>query len=323
MTSTNPARSAQPSGPATADGRNTPAPTSSELAAVLAECWQLDDARIQPLEGGMNSVAFSITHPRGRLVAKAVPTRQREQFLLGLETAVRVEAGGIPAGAPEPTVDGHLAVERRGWVLALLHYVDGRPLDGSIDADRAVIGAVLGKVHRVLGTRTVTAEQAWTALDLLDRPPAGTQALGVREWIAPAVGRALAGVRALDPHTLTWGVVHGDPASEAFLAGAAPGVCGVIDFGAAAVMPLMFDVASAVFYNGGLERSATLVDAYAATGVLERGEIARALRPMVVYRFAVQAVYFAGRIASGDLTGIDGQEDNERGLEFARRNLPG
>lgn len=135
--------------------------------------------------------------------------------------------------------------------------------------------------------------------------------------------RPPAGVRALGPHTLTWGVVHGDPASEAFLDGAAPGVCGLIDFGAAAVMPLMFDVASAVFYNGGLERSTTLVESYAATGALERVEIARALEPLVAYRFAVQAVYFADRIARADLTGIDGPEGNERGLEHARRNLAG
>ncbi|OIV37039.1 hypothetical protein BIV57_13185 [Mangrovactinospora gilvigrisea] len=49
------------------------------------------------IEGGMNSAAFAVTHPRGRFVAKAVSSRMREQFVLGLETAARLEAGGIPS----------------------------------------------------------------------------------------------------------------------------------------------------------------------------------------------------------------------------------
>ena len=47
----------------------------------------------------------------------------------------------------------------------------------------------------------------------------------------------------------------------------------------------------------------------------------RALAPMLRFRWAVQANYFAWRIATNNLTGIGGPEDNEKGLEDARRAL--
>jgi hypothetical protein len=42
---------------------------------------------------------------------------------------------------------------------------------------------------------------------------------------------------------------------------------------------------------------------------------------MLRFRWAVQADYFARRIADNDLTGISGPEENEKGLEDARRAL--
>jgi homoserine kinase type II len=38
-------------------------------------------------------------------------------------------------------------------------------------------------------------------------------------------------------------------------------------------------------------------------------------------RWAVQAAYFAWRLAANDLTGIAGQAENEKGLADARRGL--
>jgi len=43
--------------------------------------------------------------------------------------------------------------------------------------------------------------------------------------------------------------------------------------------------------------------------------------PMLRFRWGVQANYFAWRIAENDLTGISGPQDNEKGLEDARRSL--
>lgn len=62
-----------------------------------------------------------------------------------------------------------------------------------------------------------------------------------------------------------------------------------------------------------------LIDAYVAGGALTRDEVERALRPMLDYRWAGQAAYFASRIAREDLTGIDGPGVNEAGLEAASR----
>jgi homoserine kinase type II len=42
---------------------------------------------------------------------------------------------------------------------------------------------------------------------------------------------------------------------------------------------------------------------------------------MLRFRWAVQANYFAWRIAGNNLTGISGPQDNEKGLEDARRFL--
>jgi hypothetical protein len=82
-----------------------------------------------------------------------------------------------------------------------------------------------------------------------------------------------AAVTALDqlaPSSLTWGLLHADPAPEHFRLDPSSSRCGLID-----------------------------------------------LR----FRRAVQADYFARRIAEHDLTGITGPADNEKGLDDARRWL--
>jgi hypothetical protein len=55
--------------------------------------------------------------------------------------------------------------------------------------------------------------------------------------------------------------------------------------------------------------------------VLSRREADEGLRPMLRFRWAVQADYFAFRITGNDLTGISGPHENEKGLEDARRAL--
>jgi homoserine kinase type II len=42
---------------------------------------------------------------------------------------------------------------------------------------------------------------------------------------------------------------------------------------------------------------------------------------MLRMRWVVQADYFAGRLASGDLTGLDEAADNQRGYDRARHAL--
>jgi hypothetical protein len=55
--------------------------------------------------------------------------------------------------------------------------------------------------------------------------------------------------------------------------------------------------------------------------VVSADEVERGLAVMVRFRWAVQADYFARRIATGDLTGIDSAAENENGLADAQAGL--
>jgi hypothetical protein len=76
-------------------------------------------------------------------------------------------------------------------------------------------------------------------------------------------------------------------------------------------------------YLGGPDSAAGMVEAYLGCGALSRAEAEEGLAPMLRFRWAVQADYFARRIIENDLTGIAGPQDNEKGLEDARRALLG
>ena len=113
--------------------------------------------------------------------------------------------------------------------------------------------------------------------------------------------------------TLTHGILHGDPAPEAFLAGD-DGIA-LIDWGAACHGPLLYDVASAWMYAGD-----RVLGAYARSGPIGPDELAVA-PVLLAFRWAVQAWYFSDRIRRRDLTGLDDDADNDKGLADARRAL--
>ncbi|MFL5770084.1 MAG: phosphotransferase [Chloroflexota bacterium] len=115
--------------------------------------------------------------------------------------------------------------------------------------------------------------------------------------------------------TVTHGILHGDPAPEAFLDG--DDHLALIDWGAACHGPLLYDVASAWLYAGD-----GVLDGYARTSPITSGELATA-PVLLAFRWAVQASYFSDRIHRGDLTGLAGDEDNVKGLADARRALLG
>jgi hypothetical protein len=74
-------------------------------------------------------------------------------------------------------------------------------------------------------------------------------------------------------------------------------------------------------YVGGPGHARQLIQAYLAQGTVDRAEVRHGLAPMLRFRWAVQANYFAWRIAENNLTGITGPEENEKGLEDARQSL--
>jgi len=283
---------------------------TSLVRALLEREWDLSDASVTVHDGGMNSATWWVDRGGLRWVAKSVPAAAVDDFRGGLGVAAELQRSGIRTGAPVPTRDGLTITTIAGRPIALLHYVAGEALG---DTDQAAIGRTLARVHLALIEPSADAQHFhWV-------DPTAAH-LSVREWVRPAVNDALIALDALGPATLTWGMLHTDPAPEAFLRDA-DGVVGLIDWSVAMYGPLLYDLASAVLYVGGIERGRELVDAYLDAGALTRDEVGRGLATLLRFRWAVQADYFARRITSNDLTGIADGDGNEKGLADARRFL--
>jgi Ser/Thr protein kinase RdoA (MazF antagonist) len=281
----------------------------------LAEEWRLPAARLTRLDGGMGSRTWVVGDAGRRWVLKAVAPALGGQLAGGLAVAQRLDRPGIPAGAPEPTAGGSLTAVADGCTLGLLAWVPGEPLAGHDERERRLIGATLARVHQALSGQVVPTARRFHWVD----PAAGH--LSIRPWVRPAVAAAVADLERRRPHAWTAGLLHTDPAAEAFRLDAATGQVGVIDWSVALHGPLLYDLASAAMYLGGLEAAGDMTEAYLASGVLSAAEAHDGLRPMLRFRWAVQADYFAFRITENDLTGIAGPEENEKGLEDARRAL--
>jgi homoserine kinase type II len=263
----------------------------------------------------MNSETWLVEADGRQFVAKAVAADRRRSFEAGLEIATLVEAAGIRAGAPVPTRAGRPTATVGNSVLALLQFVDGSELTGGSESERRTIGSTLGRVHLALAGKVVADAERFHWLDR------SAPHLTTRAWLRPSIDGALEAWDALEPASLTWGPLHTDPAPEAFRLDDGSGECGLIDWDLGLIGPLLYDLASAQMYVGGPEESTPLIEAYLATGALRKQEVERGLDTLARMRWAVQADYFAKRVADDDLTGIDGPADNEKGLEDARRAL--
>jgi len=288
--------------------------SDDDLAEVLDREWGLSGVRVTVHNGGMNSLTWWVDRGGHRWVAKSVPATEHASLLGGLRIAARVAAAGVPTGAPVLTRRGGITAWIGDRPIALLEYVPGEGLSTRA-TDHRRIGATLGRVHAALTDPTgVTA----TVFDWLD--PAADH-LEARAWIRPAVTAAIQAVGELGASSLTHGALHLDPAPEAFRYDPVSGRTGLIDWASAQTGPFLYDLASAVMYVGGPDRADSLVAAYLETGPLDRAEVDRGLATMLRYRWAVQAYYFAYRIAHSDLTGIADHDENEKGLADARAAL--
>jgi len=291
---------------------------SADVLTAVRSRW-LTDARLEPLTGGMNSRTWTVTAGKGgcgkheRWVAKLVPLDQHDPFTRGLQAATAVEAAGIPAGRPLLTRDGRDHLDLPAGVLALLRWVDGVPLSSGAQ-DQEQIGVTLGAAHVALrGTSDTSAGAFPRWLD----PDA--EHLVVEDWVRPAVRTALGDYRALDHSRLQLGLLHGDPVPEAFLRSLLqPDVCGLIDWSSAEYGPLLYDVASALMYVGGLQPGRVLLQAYGRVVDLPSANSSHELEVVLALRQAVQADYFARRLAGGDLTGVTDAADNRAGLHDAK-----
>ncbi|HEY2553315.1 MAG TPA: phosphotransferase [Streptosporangiaceae bacterium] len=286
-----------------------------DLALYLRRYWGLDGARITELGGGMGSRTWVVERDAGRWVAKAVAEIGSAQFAGGLQLALHLEQAGLRAGAPVPASTGGLTVAGPGESLALLTWVPGEPLTAGSEADQLVLGRTLGEVHAALAGLRPESAQRFHWVD----PAVGY--LDLRPWLRPAIAAAVAALEEADPGEMTHGMLHADPSPDAFLFDPRSGRCGVIDWSYSIRGPLLYDVASAVMYLGGPAPAAPFIGEYLKAGLLGGAELDGGLLPMLRFRWAVQANYFAWRISTGDMTGISGPAENETGLEDARRAL--
>ena len=245
----------------------------------------------------MNSSAWLVSSGAERYVLKISDASEEP----GLQVAAWLEARGLRTGAPV-----HMTV-RDGRLVALLRFADGRPLATS-QADVEALGETLGRAHSLLiGAPVPRGLQRWPwswldsgVIDDPDLRAAATDAIDAAERVAA---------------TSTLGILHGDPAPEAFLAGRDD--VALIDWGAACHGPLLYDVASARMYAGDV-----VLAAYGRTSPVSPDELA-SVPVFLAFRWAVQAWYFSTRIRRRDLTGLLSDADNDKGLADARRALLG
>jgi Ser/Thr protein kinase RdoA (MazF antagonist) len=260
----------------------------------------------------MTSATWLVNAGSNRYVAKLVPHGMRNQFEAGLSAAEHLHQRNLDAGRPVRAIDGQLSCPIEGNVLGLMNFVDGRPLDGADPVDQQWWGDRLGRAHQALTGFAHPGLPAWHWVRL------EAVHLGMAAWLRPAVARAVQALEKLQvTDRLTFGTLHGDPACGAFLLDQATGRVGIIDWGSAVSGPLVYDLASAVMYAGGIEHATGLVDAYAATGMVPMAEIEAALPTLLNFRWAVQADFFAHRVMR------ENNEENRKGLQDAHEALLG
>jgi homoserine kinase type II len=261
--------------------------TEPMLVSCLRRYWNLAGVRVTVHDGGMGSRTWFVDLGERRWVAKAVAPGDSVPFAGGMAIAQRLEQAGIPAGAPLPSTGGQIVVRAGEDWLALLTWVAGHALTGQDTAEQALIGTTLAQVHQALTGYHVEAASRfhWVNPD--------AEYLPLRPWLRPAIAAALDALDAARPDSMTWGLLHADPAPEAFRLDPSTGQCGVIDWSYALYGPLLYDLASAVMYLGGPGHAQELVRAYLDEGVLGPAEVQHGLAVMLRFRWAVQANWHA------------------------------
>ena len=283
----------------------------TDTPELVRRLWGLGHAVVQPLGGGMNSETWLVEHAGATYVAKRVAASELDELVAGCEAATLLADAGFVTGRPVPSIEGSLVVSRHA--LALLEHVPGRELEGETDDEQRWIASTLAGVHAAGGPADGPSTATFAADWLTPDEPAIAQ----HPWLASAIEAVRAETDSL---TVTWSLLHTDPSPGAFIHDDRTGRTGLIDWTGAKRGPVLYDVSSAVMYLGGPDHAAAFLSEYGSSGPLEPDEL-QLLDAFRRFRWVVQGAYFAWRLSDGNLIGVAGQADNEKGLHDARRGL--
>jgi Ser/Thr protein kinase RdoA (MazF antagonist) len=268
--------------------------TTDAIRVTLREHWHLRPSAVAPMPAGWMSRAWAVRDGDDLYVARLVDAIARQPFETGLAAAAYLRENGIVIGEPVRNLAGSLTAADPVGTVGLVRRVPGDLLDGADPVDQQWWGDRLAAAHRALDGFTHRGLQRWHWL----HPDAAH--LAVEPWLRPAVADAVAAMTRLTvADRLTYGVLHGDPAPEAFVVDGRTGRTGLLDWGPCGTGPLVYDLAAAVAYAGGPGAADELVDAYVAGGVVVRDEVDAALPVLLRFRWAVQADWYARRLAVG------------------------
>lgn len=291
------------------------APEEAELPLSLwgPEYWAVLPWEREPTDLGYNSHTWKVTDGTHTRVLKAVPADHADRFEVGLAMAAVVAAQGIPSGAPRPLPDGGGLVARSGeWAWALLDLVTGEKVDQAEPEQLALVGAVLGRVHRALADQPVPrGGMVWGQMDWL---LAEGEFLEPYPWIQPALREAMSGI----PDSLTTGVVHGDPRIAEFRVDGA--VAGLIDWGEVMYAPHIFDVGTLLDYlDDGVDQT-PLLRGYLSESLLGQDEFAH-VGTMRKFRSAAEAWIYARRAWFDITLGQRGEFTNASILDMKKADI--
>lgn len=259
-------------------------PDAELLRSTLRDEWHLVPSEITALDDVLLSHGWEVTAGPDRYVVRLSDLDARLPVEAGLAAADHLRGRDIAAGEPVRTLSGGLTAQTEAGAFAVLRRVPGRRLDGRDPIDQQWWGDRLGAVHRALQGFHHPGLRPWQPLD------SEAAHLDVEPWLRPAVAEASAAAKRLTvTDRLTYGVLHGDPAPGGFVVDPGTGRAGLLDCGASGVGPLVYDVAAAVVYAGGLPRAGELIDGYLAAGPVGADELHAVLPVLLRLRWAVQA----------------------------------
>lgn len=259
-------------------------PDDELVRSTLRDQWHLPVGELTALPGTHFSRGWEITAGPHRYVCRLTEPGCRQPVEAGLVAAEHLRIRDIAAGQPVRTLSGGLTAQTPAGALAVLRRVPGRPLDGGDPLDQQWWGDRLGAVHRALQGFHHPGLRPWQLLDH------NAPHLAAEPWLRGAVAGAVgAATRLTVTDRLTYGVLHGDPAPGGFVVDPHTGRAGLLDCGAGGVGPLVYDVAAAVLYAGGIAGATELLDGYLAAGPVRRDELDAALPVLLRLRWAVRA----------------------------------